>query len=304
MMRLMALLLSFLLLAGCQQPAEDGNSGLLLASLLVLGQKKSSSSRDVPIVAYAGDSTYLSRAQTALNAWSIDLATNYITNTRYMGNSSTAHHPNTWITTATNASCSRKGVDTSTLGTTCLSGAVIGVCETRYTSSGQIVDITAVMEEDFQDGGDTAALKQAVFSHEIGHCLGLKHVDGAGTLIMHPDTTGATTPHANELAAVSATYEPCCTAPTTHINRFTGTGNPSANGSTNPTGNSIYWRSFPVFYIYYDMGNTMTFAESMDEAPRGEVFDEELITVHHYLMEDGTEKSYRVYADGRRVLLR
>jgi len=306
MMRLMAVSLSFLLLVGCQGPSEDGSSGLLLAGLLVLGQRKSSS-RDVPIVAFEGNSTYLTRAQNALSAWSIDLATNYITNTRYMGNSSTAHHPATWITTASHTNCNRYGIPETLRNSGCvgMDGAndVLGVCETRSLSSGQIVDTTLVLEEEYQNGGGLTASKVAVYIHEVGHCLGLKHVSGAGTLVMHHNTSMANTPHANELAAVEATYKPCCTTPSTHKNRFTGTGNPNADGDTAPTGNPIFWFSLPNFYIYSNMGNAMTFAEPMDEAPRGEVFDEELITVQHYLMEDGTEKSYRVFADGRKLRL-
>jgi len=251
MMRLMAVSLSFLLLAGCQGPSEDGSSGLLLAGLLVLGQQKSSSSRDVPIVAFEGNSTYLTRAQNALSAWDINLATTYITNTRYMGNSSTAHHPATWITTASHTNCNRYGIPDTLRTNSCvgMDGAndVLGVCEVRFTGSGQLVDTTMVMEEEYQNGGASTASKEAVYIHEVGHCLGLKHVTGVGTLVMHHNLSGANTPHANELAAVAATYKPCCATPSTHKNRFTGTGNVQADGGTAPTGNPIFWFSLPNF---------------------------------------------------------
>ena len=259
---------------------EDNNEAILILALLYLY----SNSTSLNLVA---NETYVGRANTALSAWQIGLATGLIGTSRSLGNSFSAHNPANWITVS-DAGCSAYGVSADTISSCVLGGATIGVCETRMVSStGAIVDSTAILLKEYQAGADTEAEKQSVFTHEVGHCLGLKHSPSAAIAanlqrIMYPSTAGADTPHSGELTAVADAYSPTVKAPST------GNRDTYYNISN---GFAVRHQSFPLFYISGGIGNSFRDqdAESYESfLPPGKTYDEELTTVRHYMQIGGT----------------
>lgn len=234
---------------------------------------------------------YVNRAANALDAWQIGLQTGLSASGRSTI-SSFQYNPKNWITVA-GSTCAAKGVPGDMQGSNCpLSGGVIGVCATRYyTATGEIVDTTAVMLDTFQQSASSVEA-QSVFTHEVGHCLGLKHT--ASTLnIMYPDTSGANTPNAAELAAVADGYSPV--------------GPPSvANGDNFYQGGAggPYLRqfSFPSYYASGTIGSRFTVegssAQSEDPPPGPPV--DGVVTVWHLLYADGREEMRSFDTQGRR----
>ncbi len=227
---------------------------------------------------------YLDRADTALLAWQIGLQTGLRSSGRAV-NPGFQYNPQNWITVA-GSDCVAKGVPGDLLGANCpLTGGVIGVCATRFFSStGQIVDTTAVLLNSFQTSASSAEA-QSVFTHEVGHCLGLKHT--ASTLnIMFADTSGANTPSAAELSAVDAAYEPTVQSPDTI------TGNAFFTGSTG--GPYVRHFSFPQFHTSATIGSRFSIegSESLeeDEPPPGPPVGDDVVTIIHKLYFDGREE--------------
>lgn len=165
-----------------------------------------------PEVEMDPDPLYLERAQAALAAWQLDLDTGDLAALRTMGDDFTAHNPPHWITVA-DESCAAEGVGDGLRADCPLNEAVIGVCETRYyPDTGEIVDTTLVVFDGFQEGDASEADKLAVFVHEIGHCMGLRHSD-TEQHVMYPTTSGADMPANVELGAVAKAYLPTAQEP-------------------------------------------------------------------------------------------
>ena len=82
--------------------------------------------------------------------------------------------------------------------------SVIGVCWTSSYSTGEIVHTTVMLKKSWvKDISPNRALMAAV--HEIGHCVGLKHMDNIN-YIMYPYVTDNPIPHQDELNAVKYVY--------------------------------------------------------------------------------------------------
>jgi len=252
-------------------------------------------------VVAGSNSDYLQRANTGLSTWAIDLVQNQTASSRTLGDSYTAHNPKNWITASGN-DCVAVGVPSSLQGSGCpFGGSVIGVCETRYyTSTGEIVDSTLLMNKNYQDSSfNSNSDKQSVFTHEIGHCLGLKHTNVI-TNIMYPSTAGADTPAAGELAAIADAYKPTVKAPssTNRDDYFSVTGS-----------NAVRQFTFPSFIISAFIGNAMvsdtsnatssfsTRSSSLGRGqlpeippPRGPSLNGPIGVEQHWLYIDGSEK--------------
>lgn len=165
-----------------------------------------------PEVELDPDPLYLERAQAGLAAWDLGLDTDEMGVLRTMGDAYTAHNPPHWITVAED-DCSAEGIGDGLRQDCLLDEETIGVCETRYyPDTGEIVDTTLVVYVGFQESDASEADKLAVFVHEIGHCLGLRHSD-AQQRVMYPTTSGADMPAQAELGAIAKAYLPTPQAP-------------------------------------------------------------------------------------------
>jgi Metallo-peptidase family M12 len=281
-----------LLLAGGSlvQCARDDNSDeqtnliLLLVALYIVDNPP-------PVAAF------VSRANTALDEWQIGLAKN-LSATGRTTNSSFQYNPPNWIT-ASGDTCAAKGVPPELLGANCpLKGGVIGVCLTRgFTSTGQILDTTALMLSDFQNSASSAEA-QSVFTHEVGHCLGLRHpCEFGGTpnctgneatfqpFIMFPNTSGVNTPSASERTALASAYTPAVQSPTT----TTVTGGFTIFTETQ-TGVFLRHFQFPQFFTSASIGSRFSVDGADAELPPGQSA-EGVTAILHLLYADGREET-------------
>ncbi len=186
---------------------------------------------------------HLTWANEALNGWDIGLATNRLGTFRNVTPGYVAN-PRHWITVADEVTCDALGLPSSfgrsKNGTCALNGNVVGLCSLRIVVGGedaeigQIVDTTIAIERGALSDGSllTSAEKQAIFTHEVGHCLGLQHWGNMKladsdlepgnptahmTHIMYPKVPSKSsnlitpgqgkTPKAVEIAAIGAIYE-------------------------------------------------------------------------------------------------
>lgn len=76
---------------------------------------------------------------------------------------------------------------------------------TSQTSSGGTLTSRHVCGNTMVLAGYTANQKRAVFTHEIGHALGLAHV-GSASAIMYEYVTSLFTPQSDDIAGVNNLY--------------------------------------------------------------------------------------------------
>ena len=253
-----------------------------------------------------GDSTLINRATTGLDAWQIGLGTSFRGGARGVSTAFQFSPPN-WITSSGD-DCVAVGIPDALKGSGCVfaqSSSTIGVCWTRILTSagqaGRILDTTALMRNSYQSGAASAADKQSVFTHEIGHCLGLQHTTGDGTgtapdcgasalnCIMFPSTAGADTPHASEISAVQSAYSPTVQSPTVDSSRYFST-----------SGSVVRHWSFPTFFVSASIGNGFSAVEGT--APQTLPLPAGVITIMHALHEDGSETVQILDRDFRPLL--
>ncbi len=267
-----AVLVGSLVLQGCNTTKDEGIDTTTLILLFLLLNPPASANQ-----------TYVDRSNAGLTAWNANLVTNTLTNDRTLGNSSFAHNPANWITVS-DSTCNVVGVPTSLSGACPLTGGVIGVCETRFLSTGEIVDSTLLILTSFQTDTSVAdAEKQSVFTHEIGHCLGLKHTTDSAN-VMFANTSGANSPSSSELAAIADAYNPFDGAVSTsnRDNFYNVTG-----------GNALLHFSFPLFHISANIGNRGGL--SSEPPGPGKPITGPVTTVRHYMHRDGTCSHETVY---------
>ena len=258
--------LAVLSLSGCRSNSdEDEKRDLFLLAALVL--------------AYIGpgtNATFLSRANTGLAAWQIGLAQGVTGFTRNLDNES-GHNPPNWIT-VTDSTCQARGVPDTLSANCALAGGVIGICQVRFFTAGEvgrIVDSTMLQLASFQNGSTSEAEKQSVFTHEIGHCLGLQH-SGSTADIMFASTAGADTPSAGELSSVASAYSPTVQSPTSMPAKFSQT-----------SGTPVRFWTFPVFTISHNIGNAFADDSSEELPPPGIPLIYPVETRTHYFHSDG-----------------
>ena len=210
-----ALLLS--IAASCARPQEEDKESLLL--MLAAGVPSSRPLGSMSAV-------HAARAGQALQSWRIGLSAPSRATSRSFGTwTHMAYEPMNYMT-VTDDACSDPGVPADLAGPNCpfaiqggVPSEIIGVCQVReYRGSAEIADTTLLVRASYQDDpGISAALKQAIWTHEVGHCLGMQHASQAGNL-MYPYLSLATTePSPGELQAANAAYFPVAQAPDTAI---------------------------------------------------------------------------------------
>ncbi|MDH5682071.1 MAG: hypothetical protein OEZ36_10820, partial [Spirochaetota bacterium] len=191
---------------------------------------------------------HLERSNLALFSWGIGLTEDITGTSRNLGDGFTAYNPKNWII-MTNDSTTGEGVPLTMANYFANNPLAIGVCSVRMDSvTAEIVDSTLIMRQSYQEGTDPELEKQSVYTHEVGHCLGLQHSDlwgGTNANIMWPNTSGADTPSVLELAAVADTYTPVQIPTGTSIS-----GNRMLFNHINAGADVVRHWTFPVFTIY------------------------------------------------------
>ena len=244
------------------------------------------------------DAAFLKWAKDSLGLWSIGLELDNVQSGR--------KGVKNWIT-VTRDNCAAKGVPGGLLGGGCpFSGGTIGYCQYGFNSDGEIAETTAIMRKSYLDGDDGEGHKIAVFTHEIGHCLGLKHPDstpkttcsrdGGATneesCVMNPvvnfvrfgsDAPGSPAPE--EIEAVTEAYSG---GPGSTSTRPTNTDNVKLYKEC--FGKVCYHAEFPVFHISGNIGRGAQEEDGEREEP---------LTYRTYIMNyDGTEEIRTTYPDG------
>ncbi len=264
--------------------------------------------REVGLGDVANNPTFVSWAQNGLQNWQIGLNINL--------NSITRNSKKNWITVA-GVDCVASGVPSSEQGSSCdLGGAgsqnVIGICHiNRSPLNGEIFQTSAIMLKDFLlNESFSEDQKRAVFIHEIGHCLGLRHsnfnnpvgrppvpcgniFNGNVTNCIMNETISNTgmglTAHPNEVAAVRSAYSPIVQAPNGSVIVGGNTVNHEERFFTVSNGTAFRHHSFPEFYISGTIGNALSTGDP-DQGPS--------VREIYIMYDNGTEEIHSIDSDG------
>jgi hypothetical protein len=232
--------------------------------------------QELPEVDLDPDPLYLDRATRALEAWDIALDTEQMTALRALGDAYTAHNPPNWVTVS-DETCGAEGVGEGLRADCPLGGDVIGVCETRfYPATGEIVDTTLVVLDAFQESPASEQDKRAVFTHELGHCLGLRH-SGSEHHVMYPTTAGADAPANDEQHALETAYHPHTQAPPPGIAK--------KYFSVTTGGDAIRHFEDPVFVLSGSMGTES--GRSYELPATGRALTDDVAVARHLIQRDG-----------------
>ena len=249
---------------------DDGGSGG--------GGSDDSGGESLPDGPIDPDPDYVDFANQALEAWDIGLETGVLAGGRVLGDEYTAHHPRNWITVA-ESDCEADGIgpglkESCPLGTGTAGNEIIGICETRVFPSGEIVDTTLIVWTEFLESDTPQAEKQAVFIHEAGHCLGLKH-QSAKQHVMFETIAGEDRPSPSEHAAVEEVYDPPAEPSSNTAARFF---------ATSSAGNPLRHHDFPQFVISGTIG---TEPASAQLPPSAHTLGAPVETIRHYMRRHG-----------------
>lgn len=223
------------------------------------------------------DDNQVAYINAALAAWDISLEQNVFGATRQRGDNGVTHSPRHWIA-ATDSDCKGFGVDGFITGTCLLiTNETFGFCEYRKDeSSGELLDSTIVVYK-----GTPKDHIIRTFTHEIGHCMGLKH-NSIKESIMHQSNTTILEPSTQDLEAIKDAYIPEPKEPSTShaANYYFSTD----------SGKTVRQFIKPAFTISGKLGNAFT---EYTEPPARTPITGNFNTYRHFYKENGdcfTEK--------------
>ena len=235
--------------------------------------------------------TFVNWAKKAMELWAIGLELDNVQVGR--------HGAKNWITVA-KENCKAEGVPDGKRGRNCgLKGSTIGICYYGFDGDGKITESIAIMEKSYLESGEEEKHKIGVFTHEIGHCLGLLHPgtgcssrssSGTNGCVMNPvvnfveygsDAGGS--PASEEITAVREAYgdgtAPMAVRPS----------GPESGRFSECFDKKCYHPEFPVFHISGTIGRG---GQQGGEAG-------EPLTYRMYIMrDDGAEEVRTTYPDG------
>jgi len=234
------------------------------------------------------------RANNALHAWQIGLGSAQEAGNRSFGTwANTGYDPANYMT-VTDDFCNDPGVPSDLAAACPFTGTtVIGICQVReYNGTAEIADTTLLIRASYQnDPGVGPALKQAAWTHEVGHCLGMQHTQQHGNIMQPYISYSALNPSSAELDAVASAYRPTAQAPSASI---------TSQYFMQESGLAVRQFTMPVFHIPTIAGanEAAAHAQIMERPLKGPV-----TVINQLLHSDGTEEIV-IQRSGRSISLR
>ncbi len=256
---------------------------LLLTALVACG-RQSEDNAMVGLVANLGtvapDTDLIERAEQGMTAWQIGLNTGFRSRYRNAGGAAGSYDPPHWMAIASR-DCMVMGAPYDMRSDCPLAEAsVVGICQViNDTLTGEILNSTILIGRDYQmNEAETLANRVSIFTHEFGHCLGLRH-SGSTSDVMYADTSGADQPSAAEIAVIQYAYT-VFQDPSDTSRFFTSSGR------------VLRHFKMPAFFLYdgssYE-GSLLATMQTRTAEP------ERAVEVHNILLyNDGRERRYRV----------
>lgn len=226
-------------LSACNTGGKDNKQEqlvLMLALLTVVNQAEQANANGYTEEA---KEDYVRYINWGLDSWQIGMKKNLTAADRFNGDSYNLPNPKNWITVAND--CNAVGVPEKYKSQCSIKdNNVIGVCySAHYSVSGEIAYTTILIRKSYYDDPSNGDLrKRMVASHEIGHCLGLKHTNFANHVMQPYAFEGE--PQQPELDAIAEAYLPIGAPSTTTTNNYY---------STTSSGNAHRHFEIPEFII-------------------------------------------------------
>lgn len=173
-----------------------------LLAVVILGACSESLHKDL-LDLESTPEAHIARSNTGLAAWQIGIQPGTVAYSRNTTEGS-EYNPRNWIA-VTDETCMGAGIPRSLMEDCPLVGQVLGITEVRFYNNGTIADTTILLLDSYLVSGAPDSEKQSVYTHEIGHSLGMKHT-ATTDYIMYPTTAGDDTPDEDEIAILKEMY--------------------------------------------------------------------------------------------------
>jgi len=185
---------------------------------------------------------YYSLVEQSINNWDLNIETSPA-NKRDMDNLDPEH----WVGVSRDMNCDENGFNISSIRNICQRGKEIGgenlagLCVPNYEKSGKINNVTVILNYNFLFSDKVTDLqKEYIITHEIGHCLGLEHVNDINNLMYPSISFTRTLDYSIQKEILKRYYNSNITPNTNEINNYL---------IKTSTGNFLRYIVLPKFYI-------------------------------------------------------